>query len=419
MNRVRRALSILLVLILASVATLFAACDRVTEYDGLNTTTSSAQSIVHKTKGVYYAHPDSAMMADGRILTVYVEGHGKGALHMRSSRDGGMTWSEDLDTPLSWANSEETPTIYRLQLSDGSEKVVLISGRPGWDRGRGGGGWNTSVSTDDGMTWSEFETTFWQDLYRSDADISAAIRRGDVAGQANPNAAIVAMASLTRIKENGEYVDKWMALYHDYAFNNYKTYLTFDEDGRAVWSKPERLFPEEYREVEYSRNFCEIECVRSPDESELMLLIRTNAHRSGSYVTTSTDEGETWSTPRELPDFLTGDRHKAEYDPTTGKLIVSFRELVERSGGKRKANDWCGWCGDYAVIRSYADEDPSNDIRGGVRILFAREYGPKGDCGYSGVVPLGDGRVLLTSYGRFNSGAVNPYILSVIYEVPQ
>ena len=36
------------------------------------------------------------------------------------------------------------------------------------------------------------------------------------------------------LKENGEFVDKWMGLFHDYDFYNYKTILTFDENGKIL-----------------------------------------------------------------------------------------------------------------------------------------------------------------------------------------
>jgi len=36
---------------------------------------------------------------------------------------------------------------------------------------------------------------------------------------------IVAMASLTQLKENGQFVDKWMGLFYDGDFYNYKSIL--------------------------------------------------------------------------------------------------------------------------------------------------------------------------------------------------
>ena len=53
---------------------------------------------------------------------------------------------------------------------------------------------------------------------------------------------IVAMSSLTQLKENGRFVDKWMGIFHDAKFTNFKTILTFDEQGNMRWSMPEPYF---------------------------------------------------------------------------------------------------------------------------------------------------------------------------------
>ena len=40
------------------------------------------------------------------------------------------------------------------------------------------------------------------------------------------------MASLIQLKDkNGNNIQKWMGVYHDVNYVNYKTYLTFDESG--------------------------------------------------------------------------------------------------------------------------------------------------------------------------------------------
>ena len=72
-----------------------------------------------------------------------------------------------------------------------------------------------------------------------------------------------------QMKENGEYIDKWMGVYHDGgSFVNYKTYLTFDEEGNDVWSTPEPYLSE-WREVESSHQICEVGMFRSPDGNSL------------------------------------------------------------------------------------------------------------------------------------------------------
>ena len=154
-------------------------------------------SVVDNSKD-YMAHPDSVLLKNGNIFTVYPAGHGKGAVLNKVSTDNGISWSETVaDTPKSWENSLETPTVYRLEFSDGRpDKLILISANPKWPGMSTPGGFECSVSDDEGKTWSEF-----QRFYGNDSEY--------------PVVPIVAMASLTRLKENGEFTDKWMGFFHD------------------------------------------------------------------------------------------------------------------------------------------------------------------------------------------------------------
>lgn len=174
----------------------------------------------------YMAHPDSVLLKNGNILTMYPLGHGKGAVQNKISTDGGKTWSETVEnTPKSWENSQETPTVYRLHFTDGKteDKLIMISANPKWKDKETDGGFNCSISTDEGQTWTEFETFY------------------DVNSE-HPVIPIVAMASLTQLKENGAFVDKWMGFFHDSDFYNYKTILTFDDEGNPQWSVPGKIF---------------------------------------------------------------------------------------------------------------------------------------------------------------------------------
>ena len=60
------------------------------------------QVIVDKESGQYLGHPTTVLLEDGKtIIAVYPKGHGKGAIQMKRSTDGGLTWSERLPTPKS------------------------------------------------------------------------------------------------------------------------------------------------------------------------------------------------------------------------------------------------------------------------------------------------------------------------------
>ena len=376
--------------------------------------------------GDYLGHPDLALADDGTLFCAYPAGHGKGEVIMKTSSDYGDTWSGRLtNLPESWKKSQETPTLYNLHFSDGSSKLLLVSGCPSWseDDEYYADGFNCSVSSDNGKTWTEFENFYGIEWANSQPSKTAETNTDDPLspnygddGKVLPYDVIVSMSSLTQLKENGEYIDAWMGTFHDYDFYVYTTSLTFNEDGSMEWSEPERLLGQndEYREVESREDFCEVEILRSPDGKELAAIFRAQAHYTFSYVSFSTDEGVTWSEPQQLCKELTGDRHKAEYDPVSGKLIITMRSINfhdnnpnlgwtdEREDASR---GWVAWIGDYEDLKK--GEEGCGDML----VKLAHTYGTSGteitefanaDTGYAGLVVLADGTVVTTSYGTFS-----------------
>lgn len=358
----------------------------------------------------YLGHPDSVLLKNGDILTFYPSGHGKGAVRSRISHDGGKTWDDKIQNmPESWKNSRETPTVYRLEFSDGTpDKLILICGNPDWHDGEGPiGGFNCSISDDEGKTWTEFK-----EYYGKDSDYYVV--------------PIVSMASLTRLKENGKFVDKWMALFHDGDYHNYKTILTFEND-EPCWSKPE-MYLANYREIEEDAGICEVECIRSDGGKgdELCLITRCNKKTFNSLLIFSQDEGKTWSEPRIGPSALNGERHTADYTPD-GRLFIDFRS-IERDPEKvekykiDKINDWMseGW---VAWVGTY--DDLKNGNEGQYRLKLAHTFLPRqtevehsanADTGYCGNVVLDDGTVVCDTYGCFGQknpdGSYQTYIVS-------
>ena len=347
----------------------------------------------------YMAHPDSVLLKNGNILTVYPAGHGKGAVLNKVSTDGGVTWSESVkNTPASWVNSQETPTIYRLEFSDGTpDKLILISANPRWPNSTTVGGFECSISEDEGKTWTEF-----QRFYDLESD--------------TPVVPIVAMSSLTRLKENGKFTDKWMGFFHDSDFYNYKTILTFDEKGNMQWSKPEKYFAE-YRDIEKSSNMCEVEVIRSDKGlgDELCLITRSNSKKINSLISFSTDEGKTWSKPVEAPAALNGERHKAEYT-SDGRLFITFRSIERGDKAKENAETATdrnrGWISEGLVAWVGSYEDLKNGTEGDYRIKIAHiyfddqtepEYYANADTGYCGNVVLEDDTIVTSSYGKYIS----------------
>lgn len=344
----------------------------------------------------YLGHPDSVLLNNGDILTLYPKGHGKGAILSKISDDGGKTYNKTIENqPLSWEKSLETPTVYRLQFTNGEEKLILVSANSKWPGMSSPGGFNSSISLDEGKTWTEFKR-FWD----NDSEM--------------PLIPIVAMASLTRLKENGEFVDKWMGIFHDGKFINYKTILTFDENGDYNWSRPEPYLSQ-YRDIELYAGICEVECVRSDGGKgdELCLIARCNKKRNTSLLIFSNDEGKTWSKPVEASASLNGERHKAEYTDD-GRLFITFRSIernrkmvrkMRKDGGKKNwySEGWVAWVGTY--------DDLKNQNEGQYRIKIAHTYldhqqvpslSANADTGYCGNVVLEDGTIVTSSYGVFS-----------------
>jgi len=325
------------------------------------------QIIVDREPGQYLGHPTTVLLEDGRtMLCVYPKGHGRGAIVYKRSDDGGMTWSERLPTPASWATSLEVPTIHRVVDAEGRRRLIVWSGLyPA----------RLAVSEDDGATWSELQPV------------------GDWGG-------IVVMGCVTRLSQPGRY----LALFHDDGRFFTKTgqrtnpvefrlYKTFSEDGGLTWSTPEVI------QQDTAVHLCEPGLIRSPDGSEMAVLLRENSRRRNSHVIFSRDEGRTWTAPRELPAALTGDRHTGVYAPD-GRLFLSFRDTTRESPTK---GDWVAWVGAY--------EDIVEGREGQYRVRLMDNH-QGGDCAYPGVEILPDGTIVTTTYGHWVESEA-PFIVSV------
>jgi len=324
------------------------------------------QVIVDREPGQYLGHPTTVLLEDGRtILCVYPKGHGRGAIVYKRSIDGGLTWSERLPVPESFATSQETPTIHRVVDTAGKMRLILWSGRyPA----------RMAVSEDDGATWSELEPA------------------GDWGG-------IVVMGSVVELTEKpGHY----LAMFHDdgryftsagKVSDTFTLYKTFSSDGGLTWDAPTAILQRS------DAHLCEPGAIRSPDGQEIAVLLRENSRRLNSHVIFSRDEGQTWSEPRELLGALTGDRHTAKYGPD-GRLFISFRDMCHESSTK---GDWVAWVGKY--------EDITAGREGQYRIRLMDNH-KAADCAYPGVEVLPDGTIVTTTYGHWTPGE-SPYIVSV------
>lgn len=366
------------------------------------------QVVLDKEDGQYLGHPTTVLLDDGKTMyCVYPKGHGRGAIVMKKSVDGGKTWSKRLSVPKSWETSLEVPTLYPVEDAAGNKRVIMFSGRyPA----------RMAYSEDNCQTWTELEQV------------------GDWGG-------IVVMGDVIPLNTGkGHY----MAMFHDdkryftkegrslteneLAKNNmpeFTLFQTFSYDGGLTWSYPKTVYKSRVIHL------CEPGIIRSPDGKQIAVLLRENSRRMNSYIIFSDDEGKNWTSPRQLPNALTGDRHQAIYAPD-GRLFISFRdnspafsrfkylknecndcneEMLYRQAGpvSPTTGDWVAWVGTY--------EDLVNGKEGQYRIRLKDNTNGM-DCTYPALELLPDGTIVATTYGHWDEGEA-PYILSMRFKLKE
>lgn len=330
------------------------------------------QIIVDREPGQYLGHPTTILLEDNKtMLVVYPKGHGQGAIVMKRSEDAGLTWSQRLPVPENWSTSLEVPTIYRMIDKQEKKRLILFSGLYPI---------RMAVSEDEGFTWSPLDPI------------------GSFGG-------IVAMSSclpgkngkhLAFFHDDGRFLHKNSSAKHPPVFTIYQT---ISRDGGLTWEEPEAILSHD------QAHLCEPGVIRSPDGQKLAMLMRENSRRFNSFVSFSEDEGMTWSTPRELPGSLTGDRHVGSYAPD-GRLFISFRDTTHISPTK---GDWVGWVGCF--------EDIVMGKEGQYRVRLM-DNKKNADCAYPGVEILPDGTFIATTYGHWTEGAM-PYIVSIRFKLTE
>ena len=326
---------------------------------------TSLQTTIDRESGQYLGHPTAHLLPDGRtMLCCYPKGHGGGALVLKRSDDGGRTWSERLDVPASWATSKETPHLYAMTDAKGVERLVMFSGLYPI---------RTSISEDQGVTWSELEPI------------------GNYGG-------IVAVADVMPAGAPGAYT----AFFHDdgrflreggRGTPGFEVYAIDTTDGGVTWSQPRVVA------VDPKLHLCEPGLVPSPDARRWAMLLRENSRAKNSHICLSDDDGATWSTPSELPDALTGDRHQAVYLPD-GRLFISFRDTHIDSPW---VGDWVAWIGTWQDL-----------VAGGTGQYVVRlsDNIHRWDCAYPALRVLPDGTVVAITYGHWEEGEP-PFIRAV------
>lgn len=327
------------------------------------------QIVVDRQAGQYLGHPTTVLLEDNQtILSFYPKGHGRGAIVMKRSTDGGLTWSDRLPTPDNWTTSKETPTIHRVIDKQGTRRLILFSGLYPI---------RMAVSQDDGRTWTPLRPI------------------GDFGG-------VVTMSSVERLRDGN-----YMALFHDDGRflrgagqrRKFFVYKTISHDGGLTWTQPTAIATHD------EAHLCEPGLIRSPNGRQMAVLLRENSRQFNSFVIFSDDEGQTWTKPRQLPAALTGDRHVGRYAPD-GRLFITFRDTTHLSPTK---GDWVGWVGTY--------EDIVSGREGQYRVRLM-DNTRAADCAYPGLELLPDGTFVTTTYGHWTQGQ-SPYIVSVRFKLSE
>lgn len=339
------------------------------------------QILVDREAGLYLGHPTTALLDDGRtILTVYPKGHGKGGIVYKRSNDGGLSWSERLPTPSTWATSLEVPTLHRMTDALGKKRIVMFSGLYPV---------RMAVTEDDGKTWSELEPVGdWGGIVTMGCHFEVRDRPGHYR---------------VLFHDDGRFIRAGSKQADPVVFTLYSSTTT---DGGLTWSQPETIFASS--EV----HLCEPGVVRSPDGRRLAVFLRENARKKNSHILFSDDEGLTWTEPKELPITLTGDRHTGGYGPD-GRLLLSFRgitpgmsrvrETGESVGPLPTAGDWAAWVGTWDDLVSGAP---------GQYVVRLMDNTKGADTAYPGVEILPDGTFVLVTYGHWTRGE-EPYLMCV------
>ena len=358
------------------------------------------QTIVDKDTSIYLGHPSSIISDDGDTITMmYLTGHALGNIRWVRSFDSGISWTKPQPVPPGWNDLPDTvkykgykvkspftqiPTLYNILDRSGEKRTFMYTGvfTP-----RAGKNFPSrySVSEDGGKSWSHLKPLLFNGEKLS---------------------ANVLFADMIRLA-NGRYLGTFHYEDQIQSKREGRVYAATTEDGFS-FSKPRLV-------AEYPGTFlCEAGLIRGPDEKTIAMLMRENNRLYNSMVSFSSDEGQTWSKPMQLPDALTGDRHQGLVLPD-GRLFISFRDM---GAGSPTRGDWVGWIGTF--------DDLKNAEEGQYRVHFRNnKYGydkdkpyRRYDCAYTTMHLLPDSTVFVATYGHWDKGQP-PYIIAFRFKIEE
>ena len=325
------------------------------------------------TPEVYQGHPTTVLMPDGKtIFAVWCVNHGGKAGPMARSDDGGKTWTRlDASLPPGFSKHENCPSIYRMTDSQGKERLWVFSA---WI-GRFGLPMPSIMSEDGGKTWKEMPPL--GEKFRC----------------------VMTFSSIVRLKDGA-----YLGLYHRGPDGKdrapLEVFQTLTKDGGLSWSEPRVVAKVD------GKNPCEPFVFRSPDGSELCALLRENTHKGYSLMMFSQDEGATWSTPKDTPWGLTGDRHMG-VQTKDERLVIAFRDQAPESPTK---GHFVAWVGTYSDIK----QGKPGQYR--IKLLHGHKLF---DLGYPGVELLPDGTIVASTYLKYWNDARKHSVVSTRFTLAE
>lgn len=327
--------------------------------------------VARGTPDTYQGHPTTLLLPDGRTMfCVWTLDHGGPCGPLKRSDDGGITWRDLLPVPETWQRVRNCPTLYRLTGPDGVSRLVVFAGQ-GPD-----GSMHRSLSVDNGRSWSAMVSTGLDCVMPFCAIVPVDAGRR--------------LLGMSNIRRPGETVEQ----------RSNVVAQSMSEDGGLTWN-PWRVVVD----IPGCKP-CEPELIRSPDGGQLLCLMRENNRAFNAWMMVSDDDGRTWSSPRQLPASLSGDRHAAAYAPD-GRLLICFRDTAAESLTK---DHFVGWVGTY--------EDIVQGREGHYRVKLLHSYAGS-DCGYPGVECLPDGTIAATTYIKYQPGPDKHSVVSVRFTLAE
>ena len=341
--------------------------------------------IAEGTEEVYQGHPTTVLSNDGKkLFCVWTINHGGKCGPAAESLDGGRTWTRVDDRfPKVYSETHmNCPTLQKLTLPNGKERWLIFSRKGEWmPKSAEIEKCGVMVSDDLGMTWREAGVF---NLHAAMAPTGfIQLKDGSVAlfGQT--------FKLKTVPKRGGQ--DVWMSI---------------SRDGGLSWSDMRVV-------ASTDKDICEPFALRSPDGSEICLLMRENGYKGFSMMCFSGDEGKTWTKPEKSPWWLTGDRHEGVMLPD-GRYVIAFRDRARRS---KIGGQYVAWVGTW--------DDIKNTRPGQYRIHLLQHYSSKEygwsrfDTGYSGVELLPNGEIVCTTYVKYRPGEKKSSVVCTRFRIEE